>query len=437
MKIITGFSKLTKIQKMEWVATQFLSDSKKAIEEWKTYWHPNAAQQEVLDGFSENTLTNFPMPFGIAPNFVINTRPYAIPMVIEESSVVAAAASAAKIWMERGGFQAEVIATTKVGQVHFTWEGSITQLQPLERLLKQTLRQEAAPITARMEARGGGIKEIELLDLTHLEHHYYQLKVTFETCDSMGANFINSVLEQFSKTLLQFFSQKKELQQQPLNIIMAILSNYTPECLVRAWVECPIAALEGICPKNDAFSFAQKFYKAVRIAHIDPYRACTHNKGIFNGIDAVVLATGNDFRAVEACGHTHAAQGGQYKSLSYCKLEDENFKFWLEIPMALGTVGGLTNLHPLARRALEILGNPNATELMEIIAAVGLAQNFAAIKSLITTGIQQGHMKMHLKNILHHLNAHNGEREATEAYFMDKVVSFNEVRIFLEALRNR
>ncbi len=436
MKIITGFSKLTKIQKMEWVATQFLSDPKKAIEEWKTYWHSDAVQQEVLDGFSENTLTNFPMPFGIAPNFVINDKTYAVPMVIEESSVVAAAASAAKIWMERGGFQAEVISTTKVGQVHFTWEGSISQLQPFEQVLKQTLRQESAPITERMEARGGGIKEIELLDLTHLEPHYYQLKVAFETCDSMGANFINSVLEQFSKTLLQFFSQQKELQQQPLSIIMAILSNYTPECLVRAWVECPITALEGICPLNDAFSFAQKFHKAVRIAHIDPYRACTHNKGIFNGIDAVVLATGNDFRAVEACGHVHAAQNGQYKSLSYCTLEGGNFKFWLEIPMALGTVGGLTNLHPLARRALEILGNPNATELMEIVASVGLAQNFAAIKSLITTGIQQGHMKMHLKNILHHLNARNGEREATEAYFMDKVVSFNEVRIFLEALRN-
>lgn len=436
MKIITGFSKLTKIQKMEWVANQFLSDPKKAIEEWKKYWHPDTAQQEILDGFSENTLTNFPMPFGIAPNFVINGRTYAIPMVIEESSVVAAAASAAKTWMERGGFHAQVVSTVKVGQVHFTWEGSIVQLLPFEQLLKQTLRQEAASITERMEARGGGIKEIELLDLTHLEPHYYQIKVTFETCDSMGANFINSVLEQFSKTLLQFFSQQKELQQQPLSIIMAILSNYTPECLVRAWVECPITELEGICPRNDAFSFAQKFHTAVRIAHVDPYRACTHNKGIFNGIDAVVLATGNDFRAVEACGHTHAAQSGQYKSLSYCTLEDGNFKFWLEIPMALGTVGGLTNLHPLARRALEILGNPSAVELMEIIATVGLAQNFAAIKSLITTGIQQGHMKMHLKNILHHLNARNGEREATEAYFVDKIVSFNEVRNFLEAFRS-
>ncbi|MEL7021672.1 MAG: hydroxymethylglutaryl-CoA reductase, partial [Bacteroidota bacterium] len=178
-------------------------------------------------------------------------------------------------------------------------------------------------------------------------------------------------------------------------------------------------------------AFAKKFTKAVRIAQIDPYRATTHNKGIFNGIDAVVLATGNDFRAIEAGGHTYAARDGQYRSLSAAEVKDGQFKFWLDIPLAVGTVGGLTNLHPMARRSLELLGQPTAVELMQIIAVTGLAQNFAAVRSLVTTGIQQGHMKMHLQNILHHLNA--SEQQAKEAlvFFSDRVVSFAAVRDFL------
>jgi len=151
----------------------------------------------------------------------------------------------------------------------------------------------------------------------------------------------------------------------------------------------------------------------------------------------VVLATGNDFRAIEACGHTYAARNGQYSSLSHCSIENGKFKFELEVPMAVGTVGGLTKLHPLAKRSLEMLGQPSARELMEIIAVVGLAQNFAAVRSLITTGIQQGHMKMHLQNILQHFGAQNGEVEATTEYFEDRKISFNGVRLFLKELRAR
>ena len=274
--------------------------------------------------------------------------------------------------------------------------------------------------------------------MTHLEDDYFQLKVNFETCDSMGANFINSVLEEFGRSLKNFVNTNDSFveEEKELTVIMAILSNYTPECLVRAWVECPIEDL-GKQGELESSTFAQKFCKAIRIAHIDPHRATTHNKGIFNGIDAVVLATANDFRAVESCGHTYAAKDGQYRSLSYCSVENGIFKFWLDLPIALGTVGGLTKLHPVARRSLELLGNPSAGELMEIIAVAGLAQNFAAVKSLVTTGIQKGHMKMHLLNILNHLGANEREVNETVNYFKDKVVSFSAVIDFLDLIRGK
>ena len=204
---------------------------------------------------------------------------------------------------------------------------------------------------------------------------------------------------------------------------------------MRARVECPVNDLGDFKGGITAEQFAQKFAKAVRIAKIDHYRATTHNKGIYNGIDAIVLATGNDFRAVESCGHTFAARDGQYRSLSDCKVENGIFKFWLEVPMALGTVGGLTKLHPIAKRSLELLGNPGAEELMMVTAAVGLAQNFSALRSLVTTGIQEGHMKMHLTNILNHYKATDNEIKTASVYFDKHAVSFSTVREYLEGLR--
>ena len=433
-KQIKGFSKLSKTGKIRWVVENFFKEPEAVLRELKSFWLTDEAQQRVLDGFSENTISNFMLPYGIAPNFVINGTSYAVPMVIEESSVVAAAASAAKCWMSRGGFKAKVLSTIKVGQLHFSWQGEGTRLQNIFPILERELRLHAQPITRNMEARGGGILNITLKDLTHLEPNYYQLAVDFETCDSMGANFINSVLEDFGNTLQNFVAAQKNFtdDERQVTVIMAILSNYTPDCIVRAWVECPVGELAGVAKEMSATEFADKFTKAVRIAHIDPFRATTHNKGIFNGIDAVVLATGNDFRAIEAGGHTYAARDGQYRSLSKAEVKNGIFKFWLDIPLAVGTVGGLTKLHPMARRSLELLGNPSATELMEIIAVTGLAQNFGALRSLVTTGIQRGHMKMHLQNILHHLDA--TEQQAKEAliYFSDKVVSFAAVRDFLQ-----
>lgn len=433
-KNISGFSKLSKKEKMRWVAEQFADRPEELIRQLESFWHPDEEQQELFEGFSENTLTNYFLPYGIAPNFLINGQSYAVPMVIEESSVVAAASSAAKFWASRGGFHAEVLSTKKLGQVHFTWPGDVNKLIGVFDELKSQLLEEAKPLMVNMEKRGGGVIDVELRDLRHLEPDYFQLFVSFETCDSMGANFINSVLESFARTMEDFFDTHPVFAEErgALNVVMAILSNYTPECLVRAWVECPVGDLQGACGDMDALTFAERFHRAVRIAHIDPHRATTHNKGIFNGVDAVVIATGNDFRAVEACGHTYAARDGQYRSLSYCSVEAGRFKFWLDLPLALGTVGGLTKLHPLARKSLDILGNPGSTELMSVIAATGLAQNFAALRSLVTTGIQRGHMKMHLMNILNHLRAGEQEKEQALRHFKDKAVSFTAVREFLD-----
>ncbi len=437
-KTVSGFSKLSKKDKLKWVAKNFFKDPEAVMHVIKGFWHKDAEQQRIIDGFSENTISNFVMPYGVAPNFIINGKEYAVPMVIEESSVVAAASAAAKFWMQRGGFTAEILGTKKVGQVHFTWTGDPEKLHEDFPELRKKLRAEAADLTANMEARGGGILDIILQEMTHIEPHYYQLKCTFETCDSMGANFINSVLERMGQTLQSFAATHPAFsdEERDLTVIMAILSNYTPDCLVRATVTCPVEDLGTFPGGMSAEVFAEKFSTAVRIARIDPYRAATHNKGIYNGVDAVVLATGNDFRAIEACGHTYAARDGQYRSLSHCTVENGTFKFWIDLPLAVGTVGGLTKLHPMAKTSLELLGNPTAEELMMIIAVTGLAQNFAALRSLTTTGIQKGHMKMHLLNITNHLAATESETKKAVKYFADKSVSFSAVRAFLESIRS-
>lgn len=391
-------------------------------------------QQEVLNGFSENTLSNFPLPYGIAPHFVINGRSYAIPMVIEESSVVAAASAAAKYWKSRGGFSAQVLSTIKEGQVHFSWSGKKSVLEDALSDFETLLREETAVFTENMRQRGGGLGAIQIIHLPEVGQDIYQLRFHFETCDSMGANFINSILETAAELWPQHISEVGDGDEE-MEIIMSILSNYTPSCIVRVEVSCPVSDLGTFPGGMTAESFASRFKRAVDIARHDVFRATTHNKGIFNGIDAVVLATGNDFRAVESAGHAYAARSGQYRSLTQCEIKDGMFHFWLELPLALGTVGGLTRLHPMASLSLDILQQPNARQLMEITAAMGLAQNFSALRSLVTVGIQKGHMKMHLYNILIHFKATREEKELAFNHFEDQVVSFGAVRKYLEKLR--
>ena len=432
-----GFSKLLKEDKLKAVA-EFIENPGEFIDLLKSFWHQDKEKQRQFDEFSENTISNFHIPYGVSPNVVINDRPYIVPMVIEESSVVAAASAAAKFWSERGGFHAEIIDVKKVGQVHFCWKGEKHILFDLLPAIKEELLNSTMSITEKMRKRGGGIIDIQLLDMTDKIDDYYQLLVTFNTCDSMGANFINSILESFGHTLQEFLSRQSQLEEKDRNveIVMCILSNYTPECCVKVWVECPVDKLNGIDEHLDGKAFAEKFKKAVDIAHADVYRATTHNKGIYNGIDAVVIATGNDFRATEAAGHAYAARNGKYESLSSVDIHDNIFRFTLELPLALGTVGGLTSLHPLAKKSLELLGNPSAKELMMIAATMGLANNYAAVKSLTTKGIQQGHMKMHLANILNQMNATEEEKNAASEYFKDRTVSYSEAERFLIGMRN-
>lgn len=427
-----NFSKLNKSEKISWIADNLKIDREELSTLLSSFCHNDTECQKLLDGFSENTLSNYPMPYGVAPHFKINGEDYIIPMVIEESSVVAAASSAAKFWKSRGGIKTAVISTIKVGQLHFVWNGSFNTLKEKFDDLIEQYKTAVTHLVENMEARGGGFVNFELLEFPE-EKNYYQIRVAFETCDSMGANFINTLLEELGVFLKTYIAGQTDIREEhkDIEIIMAILSNYTPDCIVRAEVECAVTELEEVNGLS-AEIFAYKFAKAVRIAEIDPYRATTHNKGIYNGVDAVVLATGNDFRAIEACGHTHASRDGQYRSLSHCSIENGRFRFWLDLPLAVGTVGGLTKLHPLARLSLTLLRNPTAPELMQIIAAVGLAQNFAAIRSLVTTGIQKGHMKMHLLNILHQLQATEEEIALAQEHFNDKVISYALIRKFLE-----
>lgn len=435
-KAVSGFSKLSKEEKIEWIATRYFSEPNEAISLLKNYWNADEKLQKLHDDFIENTITNFYLPLGIAPNFLINGKQYTIPMAIEESSVVAAASKAAKFWSERGGFKATVLNTEKIGQVHFIYNGDTSKLEAFFNTNKARFFSYTESITKNMQKRGGGILDITLKDKTNLIPGYFQLHATFETKDSMGANFINSCLEQFAKTLKQealeypFFTE----EEKNIQVVMSILSNYVPNCIVRAEVSCKVEELSDN-KKTNAQDFAEKFLRAVQIAEVEPYRAVTHNKGIMNGIDAVVLATGNDFRAVEAGVHAYASRSGQYSSLSHAKIEDGIFTFWMEIPLALGTVGGLTSLHPLVKFALEMLEKPSAKELMQIIAVAGLAQNFAALRSLTTTGIQEGHMKMHLGNIINQFEATDSERILIVNHFEKNPVTHAAVVDFIGDLR--
>ncbi len=433
---VAGFSKLSKEEKINWIAKEYFSNPQEAIALLKNYWNSDEKIQKLHDEFIENTISNFYIPLGVAPNFLINGKYSSIPMAIEESSVVAAAAKSAKFWSTRGGFKATVIDTEKIGQVHFIFKGDKSKLEVFFVKIKNQFFANTESITKNMQKRGGGILDIVLKDKTDLLPNYFQLHATFETKDSMGANFINSCLEQFAKTLKEeahlydsFSEEEKDIE-----VVMSILSNYVPNCIVRAEVSCPVDDLvEKHIPNPKAF--AERFIRAVQIAEVEPFRAVTHNKGIMNGIDAVVLATGNDFRAVEAGIHAYASRNGNYSSLSHAKIENGIFTFWLEVPLALGTVGGLTSLHPLVKLSLEMLENPSAKELMQFVAVAGLAQNFAALRSLTTTGIQDGHMKMHLNNILNQFEANDEERLLIRKHFKHHVVSHSAVVEFIKNLR--
>jgi hydroxymethylglutaryl-CoA reductase len=431
--VLHGFSKKKKEEKLE-IISSFFENKEEVISYFKSFHHQDKEIQEMIEEFSENTISNFHLPFSVAPNFLINDKVYTLPMVIEESSVVAAASNSAKFWFSHGGFKTEIVNTEKVGQVHFLWTDNIDLLKYKFPELKLKLISDTEEITENMRKRGGGILDIELKDLTSEEPGLMQLFCTFETIDSMGANFINSCLEQFSATLKKWYASQPEFSGNGLEVIMCILSNLTPNCRVKCWVETEIENFDKIAPGLTGEEFARRFYLGVRVAEVDPFRATTHNKGIFNGVDAIVLASGNDFRAVEACGHAFASKSGKYSPLTKVILEENKFKFILDLPISLGVVGGLTNLHPLVKLSLKLLGNPSSRELMGIAAAAGLANNFSAVKSLVTIGIQEGHMKMHLFNIMKQLNVPESYKKPIVEHFKHEKVSVSAVRKLVEKL---
>ena len=432
---ILGFSKKTKDEKIDWLVSTYLNNDNNSKNVLKQYWNNDEKLQKLHDGFIENTVSNYYLPFAIAPNFLINKELFVIPMVIEESSVVAAASNTAKFWLERGGFKTEVISTTKNGQIHINFYGDDVAIQTFFSETKSILIESISEIEKNMKKRGGGLLDIILINATDSLEGYYQLHCTFETSDAMGANFINTCLEEIAKTfestskLYTDFISKKTFPE----IVMSILSNYVPECLVKAQVSCPVEEMSA--NGMDGETFVLKFIRAVEIAKVDKRRAVTHNKGIMNGVDAVILATGNDFRSVEAGIHAYASKNGNYTSLTNAKTENGVFIFSIEIPLAIGTIGGLTGLHPLVNFGLSLLQKPSAKKLMQIIAVAGLAQNFAALRSLVTTGIQKGHMKMHLANILNNLAVTQSETEKALAYFKDHTITHSSVANFIKQLR--
>jgi hydroxymethylglutaryl-CoA reductase len=437
-ELVKGFSKLSAHDKKAFVA-KLTSSPESFLSDLESHFHPNEKYQSQYAEFAENTLSNYFLPFNIAPNFLINDKVYHVPMVIEESSVVAAASSAAGFWAKHGGFTSKIVDVEKIGQIHFRWFGSdSSRLMQFFESNKALLLQDVDHLSQGMKKRGGGVTRFELIDKTDSIDHLYELQLGFHTADAMGANYINTVLEALSKAFQNRITSEQSFSatEQECDIVMSILSNNTPNCVVEVSVEANCSVFENLSESHTGKEYAERFKLAVDIARIDPYRATTHNKGIYNGIDAVVLATGNDFRAIEAAGHTYAAKDGSYSSLSRCEINGDNFFYSMEVPIAVGSVGGITNIHPMAKWALDILQHPSASELMGIIACAGMANNFSAVRALTTKGIQHGHMRMHFANILNSLNANEAEKETLTRSLEGESISYSKVEQALIDLRN-
>ena len=338
----------------------------------------------------ENVVGRFAFPIGIATNFLINGRDYLIPLVIEESSVVAACSYAAKLFRAGGGFVTSSDESIMIGQVQLLDIPNMHDAAGNILRGREALLQRANETAGSIIARGGGAVDIETrVFADSAAGAMLVVHLHFDTCDAMGANAINTALEQIAPMLEELSGGRANLR---------ILSNLSDKRKARATGRIPLDALATA--EMGGAAVADAIVEAAVLAEIDPYRAATHNKGIMNGIDGLMIATGNDWRAVEAGAHAFAARGGQYTSLSKWRKDDQgNLRGSIELPMAVGIVGGATRVHRGAQVALKILGVGSARELAEIAAAVGLAQNLAAIRALATEGIQRGHMRMHARQI--------------------------------------
>jgi hydroxymethylglutaryl-CoA reductase len=345
---------------------------------------------EQADNMVENVLSTYSLPFGIATNFLINGRDYLIPMVIEEPSVIAAASNAAGIFRVGGGFHTSSDEPIMIGQIQVLDLVDLDKAASVISNAKEHLLTLANEVGGSIVRRGGGAMDIEvrLFPNTRIGPMLI-VHLLMDTRDAMGANAINTAVEHIAPEIERLTGGRVHLR---------ILSNLADRRKAKAWGTIPAARLAT--DTQDGTNVVRSIVEAAVFAEVDPYRAATHNKGVMNGIDAVVIATGNDWRAVEAGAHAFVAHGGSYTSLSrFEQTSDGDLYAEIELPLAVGIVGGTTRVHPMAQTALRILGVKTARELAEVIACVGLAQNFAAVRALATEGIQRGHMRLHAKQI--------------------------------------
>ena len=382
MARLPGFAKLSPTERIEALLKEGLLtwDEAQILKEQK------GLPLSIADQLTENVLSTFDLPFSLAPYFLINGRDYVLPMVTEEPSVVAAASFAAKLIQRSDGF------TTQVHQRQMIGEIALTEVEDVEvaskRILedKETLLQLANKAYPSIVKRGGGARDLWVEN----KGDFLIVYLAVDPKEAMGANMLNTMLEALTDRIQELSGGQA---------LMAILSNLATRSLVSARCAIDFKALSR--NPEEAIEIAHRMELASQLAQVDPYRASTHNKGIFNGIDALVLATGNDWRAIEAGAHAYAAQSGSYKGLSHWTSQPKEKKLYGEItlPMPVATKGGSIGLNPTVQVSHRLLGEPSAIELAGIIASLGLAQNFAALKALVTTGIQAGHMKLQARSL--------------------------------------
>lgn len=382
MARLPGFAKLSPTERIEALLKEGLLtwDEAQILKEQK------GLPLSIADQLTENVLSTFDLPFSLAPYFLINGRDYVLPMVTEEPSVVAAASFAAKLIQRSGGF------TTQVHQRQMIGEIALTDVEDVEVASKRILEDKESLLQLANEAypsivkRGGGAKDLWVEN----KGDFLIVYLAVDPKEAMGANMLNTMLEALTDRIQELSGGQA---------LMAILSNLAIRSLVSARCAIDFKALSR--NPEEAIEIAHRMELASQLAQVDPYRAATHNKGIFNGIDALVLATGNDWRAIEAGAHAYAAQSGSYKGLSHWTSQPKEKKLYGEItlPMPVATKGGSIGLNPTVQVSHRLLGEPSAIELAGIIASLGLAQNFAALKALVTTGIQAGHMKLQARSL--------------------------------------
>ena len=418
-----GFSKKSYQERLELLKAQALLSP----ERQESLEQDEQISVTVADQLSENVVGTFSLPYSLVPEVLVNGQEYTVPYVTEEPSVVAAASYASKIIKRAGGFTAQVHERQMIGQValYQVADPELAQAKIVSK--KAELLELANQAYPSIVKRGGGARDLHVEQIKG-ETDFLVVYLHVDTQEAMGANMLNTMLEAL-KPVLEELSQGQSL--------MGILSNYATDSLVTA--SCRIAFRYLSRQKDQGREIAEKIALASQFAQVDPYRAATHNKGIFNGIDAILIATGNDWRAIEAGAHAFASRDGRYQGLSQwtLDLEREELVGRMTLPMPVATKGGSIGLNPRVALSHELLGNPSAKELAQIIVSIGLAQNFAALKALVSTGIQQGHMKLQAKSLALLAGASESEvAPLVERLIADKTFNLETAQRYLENLRS-